>query len=166
MTFSLSSDPIPSEIAGAVNYLLANFTSNVYANDVSGQVVGPNGEVLSYLYKWIGVKYADSFDGTLNFSNSPTNRVYYGLRNTDDSIEPSAPQDYVWYRVTGGFGTTKFLFYSTKGGRQVKFAVATTKPDDGYKQDTGSAIDLDVITAPAFSAANFSCAAFSAANFS
>ena len=125
MPFFLDGNPTSSEISEAVNYLLSNFSQSVTADPSTGQVIGPSGVVTGYLYKYIAVKYADSFDGTLNFSNSPTGRLYYGLRNTDSTVESTNPSDYVWYNVSGGFGSTKFLYYITTGGRQISFAVAT-----------------------------------------
>ena len=146
MPFSLTNDPSPSELSEAVNYLLANFSPNLSADNGTGQITGPVGEIAGYLYKYMAVKYADSFDGSLNFSNSPINRSFYGLRNSNDPTESSNYADYVWYRATGGFGTTKSLWYISTGGRQIQFAVSTTAPDVNWLQDTGASIDLDVIT--------------------
>ena len=146
MPFALSSDPSQSEISEAINYLLANFGPNLSADPNNGQISGPSGVVIAYLYQYIAVKYADSFDGTLNFSNSPTNRLYYGLRNTNSSVESTNPADYIWFLAAGGFGTTKFLFYQTNGGRQINFFVGTAAPNSTYLQETGSSIDLDVVT--------------------
>jgi hypothetical protein len=146
MPFALDSSPELNEISEAINYLLANFSSGVTADPNSGQIVGPTGNVLSYLYKYLAVKYADSFDGSVNFSNSPTSRLYYGLRNTDDSVESTNPADYIWYKVDGGFGTTKFLWYQTGGGRQVDFAVDTVAPNSYFIQAPTDSIDLDVVT--------------------
>ena len=146
MPFALDSSPELNEISEAINYLLANFSSGVTADPNSGQVIGPTGNVLSYLYKYLAVKYADSFDGSLNFSDLPTSRLYYGLRNSDDSVESTNPADYIWYKVDGGFGTTKFLWYQTGGGRQVDFAVDTVAPNSYFIQAPTSAIDLDVVT--------------------
>lgn len=146
MPFFLDGNPSPSELSEAVNYLLSNFTQNVNADPGTGQVSGPTGAVTGYLYKYIYVKYADSFDGTVNFSNSPTGRLYYGIRNSDDSTESTNPADYLWSLVAGGFGTTKFLYYITTGGRQIQFAVATSTPNTGWIVDPATAIDLDVIS--------------------
>lgn len=146
MNFSLDLNPTQSEISGAINYLLANFAPGLTADPVTGQVSGPTGTVLSYLYKYLAVKYADSADGSVNFSDYPTNREYYGLRNTDDSAESSNPADYIWTKVAGGFGTTKFLWYQTGGGRQVDFAVDTAAPNSYFIQADVAAIDLDVVT--------------------
>ena len=146
MPFLLDGNPTQSEVSDAVNYLLSNFTQNVSADPATGQVIGPTGNVTGYLYQYISVKYADSFDGTVNFSNTPTNRLYYGIRNSDSSTESTNPADYIWSLVAGGFSTTKFLFYITTGGRQIQFAVATSIPDVGWTQDTGAAIDLDIVT--------------------
>ena len=147
MPFALDSSPELSEIAEAINYLLANYVGNVAADPNTGQVVGPQGVVVSYLYKYLAIKYADSFDGTLNFSDSPTGRGYYGVRNANSSTESTSPADYIWYKVAGGFGSTKFLFYQTIGGRGINFVVATSAPNTTFIQDSGVSIDLDVITA-------------------
>ena len=146
MPFALVSNPSQSEISEAINYLLANFGPNLAADPDNGQISGPSGVVIAYLYKYIAVKYADSFDGSVNFSNSPTGRLYYGLRNSNDSVESTNPADYIWYLATGGFGTTKFLFYQTSGGRQINFFVGTAAPNATYLQESGSSIDLDVVT--------------------
>ena len=147
MPFFLDGNPTQSEVSEAVNYLLSNFTQNVNADPGTGQVSGPTGAVTGYLYKYISVKYADSFDGTVNFSNTPTNRLYYGIRNSDDSTESTNPTDYLWTLVSGGgFGSTKYLYYITTGGRQIQFAVATSPPNTGWVIDPATAIDLDVIS--------------------
>jgi hypothetical protein len=146
MPFALTNDPSQSEISEAINYLLANFGSNLVADNTTGIISGPSGVLIAYLYQYLAVKYADSFDGSVNFSNSPTNRQFYGLRNTNSSVESTDFADYIWYRAAGGFGTTKFLFYQTSGGRQVNFYVGTTAPDATYLQETGPAIDLDFLT--------------------
>ena len=146
MPFALTNDPSQSEISEAINYLLANFGPNLSADPSNGQISGPSGVVIAYLYQYIAVKYADSFDGTLNFSNSPTGRLYYGLRNTNSSVESTNPADYIWFLAAGGFGSTKFLFYQTSGGRQINFFVGTAAPDSTYLQESGSSIDLDIVT--------------------
>lgn len=155
MPFFLDGNPTPAEISEAVNYVLANLNDTVVANQGTGQIVGPSGDVTGYLYKYISIKYADSFDGTLNFSNTPTNRLYYGIRNSDSSVESTNPADYVWNNVTGGFGTTKFLWYLIPGGRQISFQVSVTQPNPGWEQDAGISIDLDYATTSVSSPANF-----------
>ena len=145
MPFSLNAQATTSEITDAVNYLLSNFGSNVVVDSTSGVVAGPTG-LIGYYYKYLSVKYADSYDGSVGFSNSPTNKGYYGLRNSNSSVESTNPEDYIWTKATGGFGTTKFLWYATSGGRQISIVIATTAPAVYYLQDSGSAIDLDVIT--------------------
>jgi len=146
MPFALDSNPSVSELSEAINYLLGNFGANLSADPNTGEVKGPTGNVIAYLYKYLSVKYADSADGALNFSNSPTGRLYFGLRNTNDTVESTNPADYIWKQVAGGFGTTKFLFYETNGGRQVNIIVDTTSPGATFVQEAGPAIDLDIIT--------------------
>lgn len=146
MPFSISNKADPSEVSDAVNYLLANFAQIQAVNPNSGQITTSSFGVVGYLYKYLNVKYADSFDGQLNFSNSPTNRLYYGLRNNDSSVESTLYSDYVWTEVPGGFGSTKFFWYATSGGRQIQTTVATTAPAPEWTVDPGTAIDLDLVT--------------------
>jgi hypothetical protein len=147
MPFFIDGNPSPSEVSEAVNYLLSNFTQTTTSSVSTGQVTTPGGRVQGYLYRYLAVKYADSFDGTVNFTNTPTNRLYYGLRNTDTATpESSNPADYIWYQVTGGFGTTKLLFYSVTGGRQINVIAALAAPSTLWQSDTGTAIDLDIIS--------------------
>ena len=154
MPFALDSHPEISEISEAINYLLGNFGANLSADPNTGEIKGPTGNVIAYLYRYLAVKYADSADGALNFSDSPTNRQYYGLRNSDQSVESTNPADYIWKQVAGGFGTTKFLWYQTNGGRQIEFIVDVASPALGFVQVGSAAIDLDIITSttatPAF----------------
>ena len=147
MPFALMNEPSQSEISEAINYLLANFGSNIAADPNTGEISGPSGIVIAYLYRYLAVKYADSFDGSVNFGDSPTNRLYYGLRNSDDSVESTNFADYIWFKVAGGgFGTTKFLWYQTNGGRQIDFFIGTAAPSASYLQAPTTSIDLDTVT--------------------
>lgn len=146
MPFLLDGNPTQSEVSDAVNYLLSNFTANLSSDPNNGQITGSGGQIIGYLYKYMMVKYADSFDGTVNFSNSQTNRLYYGLRNDSSSTESANPSDYIWYKVDGGFGTTKTLYYKVTGGRSIEINVGTTSPGYAWVPDTGSVIDLDALT--------------------
>jgi len=146
MPFALESDPSMSDVSGAINYILSNFATGLSSNAGTGIIVGPTGTVVGYLYKYMAIKYADNAYGSLNFSNVPTGRAYYGLRNSNDPAESTNPADYVWYQVTGGFGSTKFLYYIATGGRQINFNVATSLPDTGWVVDSGASIDLDIVT--------------------
>lgn len=145
MPFLLDSDPSQGEISEAINYLLNNFSVGNTIDPVTGVITAPTGVVLGYIYQYIAIKYADDQFGT-GFSNSPTNKAYYGINNSNNASESSNAADYIWYQATGGFGTTKFLWYVTTGGRQIQFAVSTTAPDTGWLVDPGSSIDLDVVT--------------------
>jgi hypothetical protein len=145
MPFALTQDPTSSELSEAVNYLLSNFSVGFTVDPVTGEVVS-NNSVVGYLYKYIAVKYADSADGSVNFSDVPTNRTYFGVRNSNSAAESANPADYLWQQAAGGFGVTKFLWYQTTGGRQIQFAVASAAPDIGWLQDPNISIDLDVVT--------------------
>jgi hypothetical protein len=144
MPFSLTSNPSLNEISDAINYLLNNFGSNVSIDLQTGIIAGPSGRI-SNLYKYISIKYATSYDGTVGFSNVPTNATYYGIRNSNSSTESTNPADYIWYKTTG-FGTTNFLWYIVAGGRQIDFYLSATQPSDYYVKDPGTAIDIDIVT--------------------
>jgi len=121
-------------------------SSGLTVNTGNGQIYDPaTGTVVSYLYRYMHVKYADSNVGA-GFSNTPTNKSYFGLFNSSSSTESTNPADYTWYEVSGGFGTTKYFWYISTGGRQINYSVGTSAPSSTYTIDTGSAIDLDTIT--------------------
>jgi len=117
----------------------------VSANPNTGIISDSTGNIIGYIFRYLAVKYADDNVGT-NMTDSPTNKQYYGVYNSDTSSEPSTPASYTWYQVTGGFGTTKFLFYQSVGGRKINLVVSTTAPASGWAIDPGTAIDIDVVT--------------------
>ena len=150
------------QLIEAVNYAISNIGgSGLIANVETGVISAPGDPTIGsgpvtpdistaiiYLYQYLNVRYANNATGTLDFSSSPTNRSYFGLRNSTASAGSNNPADYIWSLVSGGgFGTTKFLFYSAIGGRQVVIQVATTAPSANFQQvQDGVAIDLDAIT--------------------
>jgi len=144
MPFALNSNPNLNEISDAINYLLSNFGSNVSIDIANGIIAGPTGRI-SNLYKYIQIKYATSYDGSVGFSNVPTNAIYYGIRNNNSSTESTEPNDYIWNKTTG-FGTTNYLYYTVAGGRQIDFFVSPTAPSAYYVIDPGTAIDIDIVT--------------------
>lgn len=144
MPFALNSNPNLNEISDAINYLLSNFGSNVSIDIATGIIAGPSGRI-SNLYKYIQIKYATSYDGSVGFSNVPTGATYYGIRNNNDPTESTDPNEYIWYKTTG-FGTTNYLWYIVAGGRQIDFYVSPTAPSDYYVKDPGTAIDIDIVT--------------------
>jgi len=146
MPFSVSSKPTNEELSEAVNYLLSNFSQTMAINTNTGTISTASYGIVSYLYKFLQIRYADSFNGQVNFSNSPTNRLYYGIRNDDSGVESLNSADYLWLPVTGGFGTTKFVWYATTGGRQIELFIGSIPPSVNFFQDNGSAIDLDLLT--------------------
>ena len=144
MPFSLTANPSLNEISDAINYLLNNFGSNVSIDLTTGIIAGPSGRI-SNLYKYISIKYATSYDGTVGFSNVPTGATYYGIRNSNETTESTNPVDYIWYKTTG-FGTTNYLWYIVAGGRQIDFYVSSTQPTQYYVKDPGTVIDIDIVT--------------------
>ena len=60
---------------------------------------GPPGQA-TYLH----VAYADSEDGTLNFSLHPTGRGYIGIYRDHEEFQSTNPEDYEWTLLRGGDG--------------------------------------------------------------
>ena len=146
MSYFVNPNASISDITGALNYALANLGGSVSSNLSSGQI-SSGGNTIGYLYQYMDVAFATSFDGVTNFSTTSfTNATYFGLRNTSTTTVSSNPADYVWYQVAGGFGTTKYLWYNVTGGRNIQFSVQTTAPAGYYVKWTTDPINLDIIT--------------------
>jgi hypothetical protein len=145
------------QLAGAINYILANLGTNYTSNQNSGVVntsttatsaTSPTGATNGYLYRYLDVAFADNYAGNVNFSSTPlTTSKYYGLRNSNSSTYDTNPTDYVWFQVNGGFPTGTYLWYQTFGGLQINFIVATSAPNVNYQQPLpGVPIDLTVVS--------------------
>lgn len=151
MTFALDSNPSPDEIAGAINYLLANIgagipaTNNAISNNtVTGIISNTAGNIIQYQYRYLDIAYADDSSG-LNFTDNPYGRLYFGIRNTDSVGFDSIPADYTWFQVTGGFGINNVLWVAVTGGRHVNYAVSQNAPDNNQNWMVApiQPIDLD-----------------------
>jgi acetyltransferase-like isoleucine patch superfamily enzyme len=161
-TFAVTST---SQTLESINYLLSNLgqtgnttgnisipTGTLIGNTTTGEVVKYNtgGNVYGYLYQWVNLRYANNATGSSGFSTVPTNSNYFGVYNSVTSTASLNPTDYSWQQVAGGFGTTKTIYYSALGGRQVLFAAASSPPSSNYVVSTANvAIDLDVVTTAA-----------------
>ena len=153
------------QILDSVNYLLSNLgqtgnatgnvtipTGTLIGNTTTGIVTPYNtgGNAYSYLYQWVNLRYANNATGSSGFSSVPTNSGYFGVYNSVLQTASLNPTDYSWYEVAGGFSTTKTIYYSAIGGRQVLFAAANSAPNPNYQVSTANvAIDLDVVTTAA-----------------
>jgi hypothetical protein len=148
-----------SQVVEATNYLLSNLgqsgngqanVANAVTINTQTGVIGQGGVIIGYFYQYLNIAYADSSDGGLNFSiNRFDNAGYYGVYNNAANPAPdlSNPANYQWTEITGGLGTTKNVYYSTLGGRQISFIIATTVPGPGFViTSDGVPIDLDFVT--------------------
>jgi carbonic anhydrase/acetyltransferase-like protein (isoleucine patch superfamily) len=148
--FALTSASNPQAVIQSLNYALSNLgsvTGNVLAVSNNGSIVYTSGAAYSYLYRYLWVAYGTSATGA-NFSFSPTNATYYGVRSNSSAVESTNPADYTWTQVSPAFGTNNYLWYITYGGGQINFAVSATAPSSQYRQVVDNqAIDLYVVTA-------------------
>jgi hypothetical protein len=160
-TFAVTST---DQTLDAVNYLLSNLgqsgnvgnitipTGTLIANITTGAVTPFNsgGQVYSYLNQYINLRYANNATGSSGFSTVPTNSDYFGVFNSSTITASNNPTDYQWSEVAGGFGTTKTIYYSALGGRQIQFAATASPPNSNFVISVANvAIDLDVVTTAA-----------------
>jgi hypothetical protein len=154
--FALDVNSPQGDIVGSLNYALANLgqggtSSNLgnvlTANITTGVISTPTSNgALSYLYQYMNVAYANTATGG-GFTSNSTATTYYGVHNNTANVADTNPVDYQWTQVSGGFGTTKSLFYQTLGGRQIAFNVATTSPGYYYRSVQDNVpINLDDVT--------------------
>jgi len=131
---------------------LSRYVSELVPGNITnenGTVTGPDGSVVSYTKRYLHIKYATNNSGT-GFSNTPTNKFYYGIFNSDDATESALWYDYSWYPVDPanlltGFSTDKFLYYKVLGGRMVDFEVSTGAPDATWTVAPLPALDLETL---------------------
>jgi len=159
--FALNSTDPYGDVIDSINYLLA--TSNplnantivtsanaLVANVASGQITtAADPAYVSYLFQYLHVRYADNATGSVNFSTSPTNRLFFGLLNSSSTVGSNNPADYIYTEVVGGFLTTKFFFYSVLGGRQLLINITTGLSNNFLQAVDSVPIDLDLVTAVA-----------------
>lgn len=150
MPFLLDGNPTDTEIADAVNYLLANLSNGVPAENnaissdpATGLITDTIGNIIQYQYRYLDIKYADNTAG-LNLSDNPYSRLYFGIRNDDIVGESTNPADYTWIQVTGGFGINKVLWVAVTGGRHVTFAVSQDVPDSNQNWQVAPVQELDL----------------------
>ena len=152
----------PAHTIAALNYALSNLnTGNVTGNTtIPGNVLVANstsnaistysgGTPISYVNQYLNVRYANNGSGSSGFNTNQANANYYGVFNTVTTTNPGVtnPANYQWFQVTGGFGTTKTLYYLCNGGRQVQLAAANSAPNTGYLPSINSTpINLDIVT--------------------
>jgi len=151
MPFALDGNPTPSEISDAINYILANLNAGVPAqstavsnNTSTGFIANAVGDLLSYQYRYIDIKFADNTSG-LNFSDNPMGRLYFGIRNDNIASEDTNPADYTWFQVTGGFGAGKLLWILVQGGRHINYSIGNAAPDSNplWMVAPTRSVDLD-----------------------
>jgi len=143
--FALDTGSSAGDIISGLNYALANLgnqtgaatttanvlTANIQTGNISttySNIAGyPSTTIVSYLYGYLDVAYANTATGG-GFTSNSANQKYYGIRNTSTPVFDTNPVDYSWYQVVGGFGSTKSLFYQNVGGNQINFYIGTAAP--------------------------------------
>ena len=150
-----------SDLLPAVNYLLSNLDTGtagnvtipgnvLVANTVTG-VVSQAGNVtpVAYLYQYVNLRYSNNATGTAGFDTNSNNYSFFGVYNSAGSTPSANPTAYQWFQVSPPFdtATSRTLYYSAIGGRQIQWAAASSPPSTSYLITTANvAIDLDVVT--------------------
>jgi UDP-3-O-[3-hydroxymyristoyl] glucosamine N-acyltransferase len=152
-TFAVTND---YDIIPAVNYLLSNLDTSSIAGNVltvntTTGVVSQSGNAtpFGYLYQYINLRYSNNATGTAGFDINSNNYSYFGVFNSVSSSPSSNPSAYQWFEVSPPFdaATSRTLYYSAIGGRQIVFTAANTSPGVNYVVTTPNvAIDLDLVT--------------------
>ena len=93
--------------------------------------------------QWMSIKFATDSVGT-GFSDSPTNKTYYGVTTSATNTTSTTPSDYEWSPFA--FGTTYQLYYRSFGGRNISLVPATSKPIGYIPYLYGTTLNLDVAT--------------------
>jgi len=142
MRFSppFTGDPELDDFLQQLSRYVSDLPTGVTADEGTGVVGAGNVGRLSLLYRYLHVKFATDNVGT-GFSDSPTSQLYYGLHNSDSSVESGNWFDYTWYPAT--FGLSNQLWYKNIGGRTLQLVVSAAAPDIAYVLVTAPAIDLD-----------------------
>lgn len=154
-----------SQVIDALNYALSNLgTSSSSGNGTSDGnavtintttgVIGQGGTVLSYLYRYLTIRYGTSASGA-GITTNPIGATYFGVYNNNSETPPDAnnPSNYQWTQTSAPLSSTNLLWYSTLGGRQVQFFVGTEaslpQPTTNWVQVSNDPVDLDFVTATA-----------------
>ena len=93
--------------------------------------------------QWMSIKFATDSVGT-DFSNSPTDALFYGISTSDTNTSSSDPLDYEWSPFD--FGSTYQMFYRSFGGRNISLVPAENKPIGYIPYLYGTTLNLDVAT--------------------
>lgn len=165
-TGSHSLDLVLEQLAGNIGNITAN-TANIVTYSGNGSI-SAGGTIIGYRDRYMYVIFADDVYGS-NMSTSPVGRLYYGIVNTSDVVAPTNPLNYSFTKISGGFGTTKNLFYKTSGGRNIQWYVGTAAPSTDWQVQPNTSvynpIDLDAITAVSGSAGANGYSVYSASVF-
>lgn len=93
--------------------------------------------------QWMSIKFATDSVGT-DFSNSPTDALFYGISTFETNTSSSDPLDYEWSPFD--FGSTYQMFYRSFGGRNISLVPAENKPIGYIPYLYGTTLNLDVAT--------------------
>lgn len=127
-----------------ISLYLSNQDSFLEVDTGTGVVGNPNGTRLTFLSRYLHVKYANDIKGS-GFSNTETSKLCFGLNNSEDPTESADWFDYIWYPAT--FGLSNKLWYKGVGGRSVQLFVGNAPPDSAFSEAPSGSIDLDSLYA-------------------
>lgn len=92
-----------------------------------------------YADRYLAVAYADSADGSVDFSLNPRNKSYYGLLNSPTANGSPNYADYAWYQSPVNFGTTNYLLFANRQSRRFSFSAGNA----GYANLNGGFVPTE-----------------------
>ena len=153
------------QLLPAVNYLLSNLDTqtvsgnitipgNVLVANTTTGVISQAGNTtpFAYLYQYVNLRYSNNAVGTAGFDVNSNNYSYFGVYNSSGPTPSNNASSYQWFEVDPPFdlATSRTLYYSAIGGRQIQWAAASSPPSSNYVITVANvAIDLDVVTTAA-----------------
>jgi hypothetical protein len=99
-----------------------------------------------YTDRYLIVAYGNDLNGA-GISQLPTNKSYYGLKNSATFGFDNTPANYTWYLAQPTFGTSNFLLYSNRTGRKFSFASGTAGYSGSYVPTQTALFDPSVWSA-------------------
>jgi hypothetical protein len=150
-----------NDLLPAVNYLLSNLDTgtagnvvlpgNVLVANTTTGVVSQSGNAVpfAYLYQYVNLRYSNNATGTDGFDTNSNNYSFFGVYNSTGPTPSANPTAYQFFEVSPPFdtATSRTLYYSAIGGRQIQWVAASSPPSTSYQVTVANvAIDLDVVT--------------------
>ena len=76
-----------------------------------------------YINRYLSIAYANSADGSVDFTTDPRNTTYYGLFSNTTATPSIIYTDYTWYLADPAFATDNYVLFANRQNRLVSLSV-------------------------------------------